>query len=114
VTRAGPSQKTTVMLDRDGRTNGVDTRVRLDSGRTRQDGPARTCAEALYRHRLAAGLSRLELAGRVLCSENYIYRLVARSEAPASADAVAGSRFVRGVAVGCFPGGIDVKGARPP
>lgn len=42
------------------------------------DGPARTFAELLYRHRLAAGLSRLELAGRVLCSENYIYRLESR------------------------------------
>ena len=44
----------------------------------RHDGPARSFAELLYRHRLAAGLSRLELADRVLCSENYIYRLESR------------------------------------
>jgi hypothetical protein len=44
----------------------------------RPDGAARTFAELLYRHRLSAGLSRLELAARVLCSENYIYRLESR------------------------------------
>src|SRR5438445_299536 len=44
----------------------------------RTEGAARSFAELLYRHRLTAGLSRLELAGRVLCSENYIYRLESR------------------------------------
>jgi len=44
----------------------------------RRDGSARTFAELLYRHRLSAGLSRLELADRVLCSENCIYRLESR------------------------------------
>ena len=45
---------------------------------SRRDGAARSFAELLYRHRLAAGLSRLELAERVLCSENYVYRLESR------------------------------------
>ena len=44
----------------------------------RRDGATRTFAELLYRHRLSAGLSRLELAARVLCSENDIYRLESR------------------------------------
>ena len=44
----------------------------------RTEGAARSFAELLYRHRLTAGLSRLELADRVLCSENYIYRLESR------------------------------------
>src|SRR5262249_32811998 len=34
--------------------------------------------ELLYRFRLSAGLSRMELADRVLCSENYVYRLESR------------------------------------
>ena len=38
----------------------------------------RSFAELLYRHRIAAGLSRLELAGLVQCSENYVYRLESR------------------------------------
>jgi transcriptional regulator with XRE-family HTH domain len=45
---------------------------------SKSDGAARTFAELLYRFRLAAGISRLELADRVLCSENYIYRLESR------------------------------------
>ena len=51
--------------------------VREDTEK-RRDAAARTFAEALYRFRLAAGLSRLQLADRVLCSENYIYRLESR------------------------------------
>lgn len=39
---------------------------------------ARTFSELLYRYRLMAGISRMELAERVLCSENYIYRLESR------------------------------------
>ena len=35
----------------------------------------RTFGELLSRFRLGGGLSRLQLADRVLCSENYIYRL---------------------------------------
>lgn len=38
-----------------------------------------TFGELLYRLRLRAGLSRMELADRVLCSENYIYRLESRN-----------------------------------
>src|SRR5262249_17889575 len=45
---------------------------------SKSDWAARTFAELLYRLRLSAGLSRLELADRVLCSENYIYRLESR------------------------------------
>src|SRR4030088_314832 len=56
----------------------MQTSGREDIRQIRRDGPARTFAELLYRYRLAAGLSRLELAGRVLCSENYIYRLESR------------------------------------
>ncbi len=52
--------------------------AREDVRPTRRDGAARTFAALLCRHRLSAGLSRLELAGRVLCSENYIYRLESR------------------------------------
>jgi transcriptional regulator with XRE-family HTH domain len=52
--------------------------VREDNQPRYRDGAARTFAELLYRHRLAAGLSRLELADRVLCSEKYIYRLESR------------------------------------
>lgn len=51
---------------------------REDVRQVRRDGGARTFAEVLYRCRLAAGLSRLKLADRVLCSENYIYRLESR------------------------------------
>src|SRR5437764_11717945 len=42
------------------------------------DAVAKTFGELLYWLRLSAGLSRLELADRVLCSENYIYRLESR------------------------------------
>ena|SRR5947209_1988804 len=52
--------------------------LREDVRPARRDGAARTFAELLYRYRLCAGMSRLELAGRVLCSENYIYRLESR------------------------------------
>ncbi len=58
----------------------MQTSGRDDIRQVRRDGPARTFAELLYRYRLAAGLSRLELAGRVLCSENYIYRLESRDQ----------------------------------
>jgi hypothetical protein len=43
-----------------------------------REGTARHFAELLYRFRLAAGLSRMEVAERVLCSENYLYRLESR------------------------------------
>ena len=39
----------------------------------------RTFGELLSRFRLGGGLSRLQLADRVLCSENYIYRLESSS-----------------------------------
>jgi transcriptional regulator with XRE-family HTH domain len=45
---------------------------------SRSEGSPRSFAELLYRFRLAAGLSRLELADRALCSENYVYRLESR------------------------------------
>ena len=48
------------------------------SASTRPRRAPRSFAELLYRHRIAAGLSRLELAGLVQCSENYIYRLESR------------------------------------
>ncbi len=56
----------------------MQTSGREDIRPIRREGPARTFSELLYRYRLAAGLSRLELAGLVLCSENYIYRLESR------------------------------------
>src|SRR5260370_40781528 len=56
----------------------MQTSGREDIRQVRREGPARTFAELMYRYRLPAGLSRLELAGRVLCSENYIYRLESR------------------------------------
>ncbi len=52
--------------------------ARASMRQLRGTGAARSFAELLYRHRLTAGLSRLELADRVLCSENYIYRLESR------------------------------------
>ena len=56
----------------------METSVPQESNKVQPDAQARTFAEALYRYRLASGLSRLELASRVLCSENYIYRLESR------------------------------------
>jgi transcriptional regulator with XRE-family HTH domain len=56
----------------------VNASVNLKARGNQGDVQGRTFAEALYRLRLAAGLSRLELADRVLCSENYIYRLESR------------------------------------
>ncbi len=52
--------------------------ARQRSASTRPSRTPRTFAELLYRHRIAAGLSRLELAGLVQCSENYVYRLESR------------------------------------
>jgi ribosome-binding protein aMBF1 (putative translation factor) len=56
----------------------METFVRQESQRNQRDAQVRTFAEALYRYRIASGLSRLELANRVLCSENHIYRLGSR------------------------------------
>lgn len=53
------------------------TTDRID-GNVIHERAARSFAELLYRFRIAAGLSRLEVAGRVLCSENYVYRLESR------------------------------------
>ncbi len=52
--------------------------VRQPSASTRPTRAPRSFAELLYRHRIAAGLSRIELAGLVQCSENYVYRLESR------------------------------------
>jgi hypothetical protein len=52
--------------------------VRDDTREMQHEGGARTFAELMYRYRLAVGLSRLEVAERVLCSENYVYWLESR------------------------------------
>lgn len=52
--------------------------VRAQDGVATREAPARSFPELLYRFRLAAGLSRMEVADRVLCSENYVYRLESR------------------------------------
>src|SRR5690349_22763037 len=56
----------------------MGTSTRLAHRPSKSDPVASTFGELLYRLRLSAGLSRLELADRVLCSENYIYRLESR------------------------------------